>query len=143
MRVLLFFTLLLLMLSGTVVVSAQQRITIATKEDNTAYALTKHVEGFKQKTGVDVQVVPFPFGRLNSEIKNDLLLNSPQFDGFMFAPAWITDYVLCDACPGPNVLAPLTDLVKVCVFLLSLFSVASDLVPHTGFVLYSVTFIYI
>mmetsp|Transcript_13961 Transcript_13961/g.42032 ORF Transcript_13961/g.42032 Transcript_13961/m.42032 type:complete len:818 (+) Transcript_13961:60-2513(+) len=105
------FTVLLLML-GTVVVSAQKRITIATKEDNTAYALTKHVEGFKEKTGIEVQVVAFPFGRLNSEIKNDLLLNSPQFDGFMFAPAWITDYVLCDACPGPNVLAPLTDLVK-------------------------------
>ena len=61
-----------------------------------------HLDKFHEKTGITVNV-EYHRDRASffSRVMSDLLDGSPEFDGYIGSPQWMSDFVDCDACPGP------------------------------------------
>jgi multiple sugar transport system substrate-binding protein len=60
---------------------------------------------FAEMTGAQVNVTPVPFAELYTKILTDLNTGTNSFDGYVFAPQWMVDYIV------PGYLEDLTDRV--------------------------------
>lgn len=61
---------------------------------------------FGEMTGATVNVTPVPFAELYQKILTDLSTGTNSFDGYVFAPQWMVDYII------PGYLEDLTDRVN-------------------------------
>jgi multiple sugar transport system substrate-binding protein len=61
---------------------------------------------FSEMTGATVNVTPVPFAELYQKILTDLSTGTNSFDGYVFAPQWMVDYII------PGYLEDLTDRVN-------------------------------
>lgn len=58
-----------------------------------AEPLVRHAPEFKAKTGAEVNVVTVPFSDLYQTILTDQTTKTNSYQGFVFAPQWMVDYV--------------------------------------------------
>jgi multiple sugar transport system substrate-binding protein len=71
-----------------------------------AEPLQRRAPDFAAATGATVNVVTVPFADLYQTILTDQATGTNSYEGFVFAPQWMVDYV------GPGYLADLTDWVN-------------------------------
>jgi len=78
-----------------------------------AYLMQKHVDSFREETGITVNVNELEWQNQIPEVMGDLLDGSVVYDGFITRPDWLVDFFSCEACPGyPTVLQDLSELVR-------------------------------
>jgi multiple sugar transport system substrate-binding protein len=70
-----------------------------------AEPLQRRAPDFQKLTGAKVNVVTVPFSDLYQKVLTDLATGTNSFDGFVFAPQWMVDYIV------PGYLEDLTDRV--------------------------------
>ncbi|UCH25392.1 MAG: extracellular solute-binding protein [Trueperaceae bacterium] len=70
-----------------------------------AEPLQRRSPDFEALTGAKMNVVTVPFSDLYQQILTDVATNTNSFDGFVFAPQWMVDYIV------PGFLEDLTDRV--------------------------------
>lgn len=58
-----------------------------------AEPLQRRAPDFKELTGATINVVTIPFAELYQSILTDLATGTNSYDGFVFAPQWMVDYV--------------------------------------------------
>jgi multiple sugar transport system substrate-binding protein len=71
-----------------------------------AEPLQRRGPDFTALTGAKVNVIVVPFNELYQKILTDMATGTNSFDGFVFAPQWMVDYIT------PGYLQDLTDYVK-------------------------------
>lgn len=71
-----------------------------------AEPLQRRGPDFTELTGATVNVSTVPFNELYQKALTDMATGTNSFDGFVFAPQWMVDYVV------PGYLEPLTDRVQ-------------------------------
>lgn len=70
-----------------------------------AEPLQRHAPDFAAATGATVNVITVPFADLYQSILTDQATGTNSYEGFVFAPQWMVDYVV------PGYLADITDWV--------------------------------
>ena len=71
-----------------------------------AEPMQRRAPDFQELTGATVNVITVPFADLYSNILTDVATGTNSFDGFVFAPQWMGDYVT------PGFLEDITDRVN-------------------------------
>jgi len=105
-------TIVLLLTLSAVGVSAQGQYAGITIDVLTftgpqiAEPLQRHAPEFAAATGATVNVVTVPFADLYQSILTDQATGTNSYEGFVFAPQWMVDYV------GPGYLTDITDWVN-------------------------------
>ncbi len=71
-----------------------------------AEPLQRRAPDFEALTGAKINVITVPFSDLYQQILTDVATNTNSFDGFVFAPQWMVDYIV------PGYLEDLTDRIN-------------------------------
>jgi multiple sugar transport system substrate-binding protein len=71
-----------------------------------AEPLQRRAPEFQALTGAQVNIITVPFADLYQQILTDLATGTNSFDGFVFAPQWMVDYIV------PGYLEELTERVN-------------------------------
>ena len=67
-------------------------------EDRVSANLFRHQEAFQDASGATVDIIEFPFDDLFGQIMGDLRDGSPLYDGFVFPPNQMVDFIKCPNC---------------------------------------------
>ena len=71
-----------------------------------AEPLQRRAPEFAEMTGAQINVITVPFSDLYQQVLTDVSTGSNSYDGFVFAPQWMVDYIV------PGYLEDLTDRVN-------------------------------
>ncbi|MGB1289296.1 MAG: extracellular solute-binding protein, partial [Aggregatilineales bacterium] len=71
-----------------------------------AEPLQRRAPDFQELTGAQVNIITVPFAELYQSILTDQATGTLSFDGFVFAPQWMVDYIV------PGFLEDLTPYVE-------------------------------
>ena len=71
-----------------------------------AEPLQRRAPEFAELTGAQINVITVPFSDLYQQVLTDVSTGSNSYDGFVFAPQWMVDYIV------PGYLEPLTSRIE-------------------------------